>query len=510
MEAKVFDLAESLMKAEGKSFDLDWPDPIPLIDYFNLPDFPIDALPEPGREIVKVVSEVNQVDPGLPGSIYLSVLSACLAKKGEVDLITHREPVNIYTCQILDSGERKTSTMKTLTLPIYEYQKERQDEMIDEVRDAQCELKIKEARLAKLQKQASSIDDPIERKKFEVDAFNLTKEIAENPVPITPTHVVDDITSEAMGDLMADNNERMALFSAEGGIFAIMAGRYNENGSNFDIYLKAHSGDPWSSHRVGRNAKSMLSPALSMCLAIQNDVIKEIGGNRQFRGRGLLARFLYSLCESQAGQRNRQNKGISESILRQYNEHIKALLDIPLNLHVFNLSPAAQVTWDEFYNDIEIDMQPGKPLEVIKDWGSKLPGAVARIAGLLHYAKNGIDATNKPISVDIVNASCAIGAYYREHTLATFGLMQEDPRIEAAKRILEYINLHQPNTFKGRDVLRYKSAFKTMENVLPGLKVLIERGYIRVIENKAQGIGRPEATSYEVNPKINMLEKRRQ
>jgi hypothetical protein len=38
-----------------------------------------------------------------------------------------------------------------------------------------------------------------------------------------------------------------------------------------------------------------------------------------------------------------------------------------------------------------------------------------------------------------------------------------------------------------------------------GLKILIERGYIREIAKEYTGIGRPEAITYEVNPKIKML-----
>lgn len=41
-----------------------------------------------------------------------------------------------------------------------------------------------------------------------------------------------------------------------------------------------------------------------------------------------------------------------------------------------------------------------------------------------------------------------------------------------------------------------------MDDVLPGLKILIERGYIRETEAAHSGIGRPEAITYGVNPKI--------
>jgi hypothetical protein len=430
-----------------------WQYLIPFDDYSNLPEFPVEAFSPSGRKMVESVAKVNQVDVGLPASIYISVLSTCLSKKAIVDLGTHKEPVNIFTCPILDSGERKTSTMRIITSPIYEYHEKKKDETLEDT-------------------------EP-------------------------PTYIVDDITTEALGKLMAENEERMSVVSSEGGIFGIMAGRYNEKGSNFDIYLKGHAGDPWSTHRIGRKSQSMDSPSLTVCLTVQRDVIKEIGRNKGFRGRGLLARFLYCYCKHKVGYRTRQNKTISETILQEYKKRIFKLMDIPLSLQVFKLSPDAQDEWDKFYNNIESEMLPKEPMSGIKDWGSKLPGAVARISGLLHVARYGRKAPDKPISVNIVNGSIAIGNYYREHALATFGLMKEDPQIESAKKILEYLIQHRPDKFKGRDILRHKSVFKSMDVVTPGLKLLVERNYIRGLETKTTtGIGRPEATVYEVNPYI--------
>jgi len=430
----------------GIGSDEEWQDPIPFDDYSNLPEFPVEILPETGRKMVDAVSRVNQVDKGLPACMYLAALSTCLSQKIEVDLGTHVEPVNIYTCPILDPGERKTSTMRLMMSPIYEYQEEKVKEAIED-------------------------DSP-------------------------PVYIVDDITSEALFKLMSENNERMSVISAEGGIFGIMAGRYNTNGNgNIDVYLKGHAGDPCSNHRISRKSQSMDSPCLTISLAVQRDIIKEIGSNRQFRGRGLLGRFLYCNCVHKAGHRIRQNESMLETLIQEYRGHILDLMKMPLSLHKLKLYPDAQAVWDEFYNDIEAEMQLGKSMASMQDWGSKLPGAVARIAGLLHYAEHGQQATGKPVSVNVVNASAAIGAYYREHALATFGFMGENPEIESAKRILEYLILHKPDSFKGRDILRHKNALKTMAEVTPGLKLLIERSYIR---EKKTGI-------FEINPILRML-----
>lgn len=458
VHAEGLELCRKANSNNGEWADVDeWEEPIPFDDYSKLPRFPAENLPPMAFEMVEQVSKVNQVDVGLPASMYLSALSTSLSKKVLVDLGTHKESVNLYTCPILDSGERKTATMRIMMSPIFDYQARKKAEKIGDT-------------------------EP-------------------------PIFVVDDITTECLFKVMSENDERMSVISAEGGIFGIMAGKYNSKGfSNFDLYLKGHSGDPCSSHRIGREAQYMHAPSLTMCLAVQRDVIREIGRNEQFRGRGLLGRFLYSLCQPQAGYRTRQIEKISEDLLECYSNHIQKLMEIPLELQELKFTPDAQDSWNRFYNECEADMQQGGKLALMKDWGSKLAGAVARIAGLLHYAEHGEKASGEPISVNIVDGSVAICKYYREHAMAVFGQIGEDPQVESASKILEYLKLHKPNTFKGRDVLRGKSGFRNMDTVNLGLNYLVCKNYIKEsFVNSVDSFrvkGRPEGVTYCVNPKI--------
>lgn len=488
---------------EGLADNSAWPEPIPFDNISLLPDFPVETLPGVGREIVAEVSAVAQVDPGLTGSLYLAVVSTCLGGRIAIDLKSHKEPANLYTAAVLPSGERKSFVEGILSKPIYDYQIIKQESMRDMIREAINRRKILETRLAKTQKKAASCEDHLGRMELQNTASTIARELEDDPEPTSPIYVVDDITTEKLGVLMAVNNETMSILSAEGGIFKLIDGLYNNgDGGNIDLYLKAHTGDAWASHRIGRESISMSKPSLTMGLAVQPDVIEEIGRNKHFRGRGLLARFLFAICKSHVGYRSRQTQSISDALLSAYNSHILELID-DNNSSIFPLSDEGHKIWNTFYNDIEHDLRPGGELEALKDWGSKLPGAVARIAGLLHMAALGVKGKDRPISVNIVTASCVLGMYFREHALAAFGQMQEDVRISTAKKILSYLERIKPQRFKGRDVLRHVS-FKnrTMDDVVPGLEMLIERGYIRETWREYSGQGRPEASTYDVNPKI--------
>lgn len=341
----IFNNNEEIRDEQSQAKQNSWPQPIPFDDYALLPDFPVDVLPCVGKRVVTELTTVAQVDPGLPGIVYLAVVSTCLGGKVSVDLKSHKEPCNIFLAAVLPSGKRKSFIVTQMSRPVYDYQHNRQQEMRDIIRKAINRQKVLEARLAKLQKQAANTEDQIERLQFINIAADVDKQIKDEPVPAKPVYVVDDITTEKLGMLMAENGERMAILSPEGGIFKLMNGFYNERDGNFDLYLKSHAGDPWSSHRVGRESTSMLNPSLTMGLAIQPDVLEEIGQNRHFHGRGLLARFLFSICQSKAGYRSRQTNAVPEALLREYSNHIYSLMDLPSNV-VLVLTQEAHTVWN--------------------------------------------------------------------------------------------------------------------------------------------------------------------
>ena len=70
-------------------------------------------------------------------------------------------------------------------------------------------------------------------------------------IPHLPQLWTSDVTPERLGTILADNDERMAWLSSEGGIFEMLGGRYSKGIPNLDLVLKAHIGD---SERVDRGS----------------------------------------------------------------------------------------------------------------------------------------------------------------------------------------------------------------------------------------------------------------
>ncbi len=93
-----------------------------------------------------------------------------------------------------------------------------------------------EARIERLRRKAASAADP----------SNLMREIrdSEANLPVVPPVFrihVDDCTPERLASLMVEQGGRMQVFSDEGGVFELLAGRYSKGIPNLDLWLKGHS-----------------------------------------------------------------------------------------------------------------------------------------------------------------------------------------------------------------------------------------------------------------------------
>ena len=168
----------------------------------------------------------------------LAVLSTAIGARVRIVLDSNPEQGNLYLLSVLDSGNRKSEVKAQLAAPLNIFQKARQDAMAPIIREAENKQRILEKRLDKLEKQAAAADDPVEREILRSDCSDLLKEIEENPIPVKPTYLVDDITLERLGGIMCDNDERGAVLSAEGGIFKLIGGLYSKGHSNIDLILE--------------------------------------------------------------------------------------------------------------------------------------------------------------------------------------------------------------------------------------------------------------------------------
>jgi replicative DNA helicase len=478
----------------GRSKTKDWPAPRPL-ETPSLPQFPTDALPGWLRSWVEAQTEALQVPSDLPALLSLAVLATASAKRFEVKIRPGWiEPVNLYLLVALASGTRKSVVFEAATAPIVEYEAELERRVTPMILPEEYEEKIApESRLRLVD--ANTGGKRRERRQVEPG----------DDEPRESTRIfASDATPERTAALLAENAGRMAILSDEGEICSIIAGRY---GGSFEIFLKAHSGQVVSIERQGRKRVHVRRPALTLGLAVQPDVLHALSAKRAVRERGLLARFLVAVPASNVGYRAIASPPVPDRVMKTYETTIRALLEekdgqrgdelVPTTL---TLSPEAHRVFVSFEGEIEAMLRPEGALGGISSWGSKLPGVVARLAGLLFRAKHAAETPHEIDATTMKNA-IAIGRYAIPHALTAFVKAGADADLGPAKVVLEWLGRSGKSEVTKRDLHQaLRSHFPRAKDLEVPLDVLEEHGFLRRDARKATR-GRP-SQRYEVHPRL--------
>lgn len=214
--------------------------------------------------------------------------------------------------------------------PLVEWERNEAERLGPEIAEAESRRRIAEAALKRAESDAASAGTEDRAGKRD-EAARLARELEAVSVPARPRLLADDCSPERLASLLHEQGGRMAVLSAEGDLFDLMAGRYSTNGGpNFGVFLRAHAGDELRVDRVGRGAEYVPSPALTLGLAVQPDVIQGLADRQGFRGRGLLGRFLYSLPQSTMGRRRIDAGPVPGYVASTWHRNVTSMLEISM------------------------------------------------------------------------------------------------------------------------------------------------------------------------------------
>lgn len=455
--------SQLIAMASEVSPSIDWQEPVSLRQ-LDLPAFPVDALPPVLANWVAAESEATQTPADMAALLSLAVCATALAKRVTVSPWPGWwEPCNLYVAAILDPANRKSAVFSDATRPLREFESELINDTKSSVAEELSRYRQAESRLRKLEKTAAESVDARKRDEAAMEALELASNLATWSKPEEPTLIVDDATSEKLAMMMQANGERIASMSAEGGVFDLMAGKYSGGSTDINVYLMGHSGDALSVHRVIREPVKLASPALTMALAIQPEVIRGIAGTPAFRGRGLLGRFLYAIPKSWIGSRKIATPPVSDVVSLAYSHAIKAMAsfepDKDGHPHRIRLSNDAVLAFKQFCEWIETELGSGS-MESMKDWGGKLAGATLRIAAIIHCAGHRDQVgLGKDINVATITAAQRIAQWSIPHATAALDLLgkSDNEAREDAEYLLRWLSTDRSNnlTFDRRDAQRH-------------------------------------------------------
>ncbi|XTZ18217.1 DUF3987 domain-containing protein [Micromonospora echinospora] len=484
----------------------DWAPLIPLGDRRHLPDFPAYVLPDWVAEHVYAVAEFTQTPVDLAGCIALAALSTAAGGRAEVEVRgSWREPTNLFTVVVLPPGSRKSAVFAAMTGPLLAAEKALVERTKPAIVEAELAARVagKAAEKAAI---AAANADASGRDPLLAEATAAAMNADAVTVPVLPQLVADDVTSEEAASLLAEQGGRLAVLSPEGGIFATIAGRYSGT-PNLEVFLKGHAGDMLRVNRRSRAPEHVEHPALTLGLAVQPDVLRDIADMPGFRGKGLLARILFSLPENTVGRRKIGADPVPEPVATAYMANLGALVATLAEWTdpaVLPLTPDANERVLDIERAVEPRLAPGGAWGHIVDWGSKYTGAVVRLAGLIHLAEHLRDGWGKPINAETVERAALLGEYFAAHALAAFDDMGTDKTTRYARLALAWIQRTGSTTFTKKELYRaVRSQIPTAADLDPVLSLLEIHGYVRELEPPARtGAGRPPSPAFLAHPDV--------
>lgn len=481
-----------------------WPEPL-LPGAVRVPEIDADVLGKGWlRDMAAAVSAHTQTPPGMAVLTLLSVLAAVLQRRFEVAPYgddDYREPLSLWTVVALPSGNRKTAVHKACTSVLVDWEKRERDRLRPEIARVYAQREVIAKRIEALKLQAGKEQDAKDRQRLQDEIARLREEM---PAELhAPRLFSGDITSERLQQLLVEQDERAAIVTDEGGIFQIMAGAYSGGLSSIDVFLQGHSGSSMRVDRAGRMAH-IDRPALTLALALQPGILQDVGKTKRFRDSGLMARCLYGVPRSTLGTRDvRDRRPIPPEVRARYEGSVFALLD---DMHrpvgaprVLPFDADALELWLQLCQRVENDLGEGGRYAHMGDWASKLPGAAARIAGLLALAEHSTGC--KSVPVDAVERAVRIAELLIPHAEAAFSLMGAADAETDALAVLQFIRHHRLESVARRELQKaMEGRFRTLDRLLAAIK-LLQEWHVLGRDDKTRGAGRP-SIFYAVNPRV--------
>ncbi len=480
-----------------------WDEIIPLDDV-NLPAFPINALPDALKDYVVDVAESTQTPIDMAGVASLAIMSIAMQPRYKVvGKADWEEQLSLYCMIVAEPSDRKSAVFNQIIKVIQSFEADYNERHSIDVLKSQEEHSSLEKRYKKATKDFEN--GKITKDEYD-DAFSkYSSHKVINPISLT----LDDVTSESLTNEIESQDGCIALVSSEGGIFDILSGSYT-NFPNIDIFLKGYSGDFIKVSRIGRPSLYVKNPRLTILLTVQPKVLENVVNNGTFTGRGLSARFLYSVPKSLVGSRRFETKPIDFDNKKRFSDLIHEILNEPKTVPKYiTLSDNAYSLLKDYYESFESRLVTD--LKEIGGWAGKLVGNILRISALITRARNvrydaflytpsTDDSAEWMVQKEDMENAIRLGDYFLEHARYAFDFMDDSTIKKQALNFLEKLKASKVNEISFRDACRTTKFMNKKDKATAVITLLVDYGYLR--EKQGTSRAHNKGVVYEVNPAI--------
>jgi hypothetical protein len=471
--------------------------PIPLGAAPPAPAFPLDVLPDPLRKLVEEGAWAFNCPSDFFGVYLLGLASGAIANSRHLSITrTHSQAPCLYLAVVGPPGSGKSPALKTLRRP-FDLAEQRNRRIWEE----------------------------------EMASWKKADEEDRGQRPILQRVLVSDITTESLGLVLSENPRGLVMVRDElMGLIAGMNQYKGGKGSDRQVYLALWSGDTISIDRKSDRSQEgaplyVADPFTSIVGGIQPTILERLRGDAA-RGQlapddGFLDRFLivHPECPPAIGE---DWRAISEPSLqiwddvvtRLFSQHMVTNEQGEKRPYFVQLNMNGRDAWKKFTTEHAAEQNAEDfPAFLVGPW-AKLKGYGARLALVIHELRRACQEVAKRApgfrllqevgtEVDGWSMNCAaeLVAYFKGHIRKVYALMDADPQIGDARRVLACLARHKTlNQFTRRDVFQYlRRYFKRPEALDAPFRLLVEHQYLITMDDESQGKPGRKAERYLVN-----------
>ena len=419
--------------------------------------FPLQCLGATLEAIGRAICATERTPETLAGCCLLGIVSASIGAGLQVQSAPDRlTRGNLYILASAESGSGKSETFRHAARPFQRLEAEIIRAWEEQKRPGLLAdkdlLEIEVATLKRKLGSNRSIGRDEARKQMQDLKAKL--QTAENALS-TPALSCEDVSTERLAALLAENYEQIASLSADArGVIDNLLGRYTKGKATDEaIYLKAFSGDALRVDRISRAPVVLIRPCLTVLLLVQPDKLELLLGSQSLSDGGLLPRFLacHTRCEPQ--EIGEETPAIPVSVETAYHALIRNLLslyrlaDCPATVQPTDEAKAAM---NEHFNSFVRRRKNGGDLHDVTSYASRWTEQAWRIAVCLQAAKHGKDAASNTLDLETAQRAIAIADWFARQQLEILNAGRQKARQDDQDKVLSLL-VDKPEGITVRD-----------------------------------------------------------
>jgi hypothetical protein len=356
---------------------------------------------------------------------------------------------------------------------------------------------------------------------------------------------VSDVTTERLASILEENARGVVLVRDELTAWTRAMDQYRSSkGADRQFFLSAWSSEPVSVQRKNPQSPSVFvaRPFLGVVGGLPPDLLPTLRGSREVCD-GFLDRILISY-PAPLPAKAEDWRCVDDGHLRVWADTLKWLRDLgPQKDEDGNerprsvcLTSCGRDEWVRFTTQLAAAMNKGDLTDHLRGVWSKHRGYCARLALILHCLRlSAGEADGEDVDGTSVALAAKVIDYFQGHALKAFALIDSDPRLADAKRVLEWIRRsawersqnsrnrqnsndgddsvysansanvpHTYETVSQRDMHRgVLGSRHSPEEAAGVVAVLVRYGYLRLVPAREKsGPGRHASPRYEVHPSL--------